>query len=196
MVFVSKRLQFKKIGDYESSLGEGYSEAMTVHQAMSDQAEQSIIQNNLNFSKHMDWKLFEHQANEIVHQKSLEIKAPGWQHVEYTYYLKMPGHDGQIQPGHARETWRGVDGVWVPDAPITKVSMKEKLQSNLKRTLAKPGAGQTAEDQQSQAMAALVRDVGLGGLADSGLESLGSQGFFEGTGLDEEDEQQQTGEKQ
>ena len=96
-VYAGKRLHFKTIGAYEQSLGGGYSDAMQRHQATADLVEAHIIENGCNFKSHMDWKLFENKVNQIMEERKLEIISPGWQHVEYQYYLNMPGHETGLQ---------------------------------------------------------------------------------------------------
>ena len=134
-VYNSKRLKYKNIGDYESRLGESNSEAMTEHAATTEGVESQIIKNDCNFKKSINFTLIAQTVNEIVEQQRLDIEAPGWQHAEFTFYLKTFSPDGvSIAPGHVRETWRGVDGVWMLDDPITKVKMTESMQANLRNT--------------------------------------------------------------
>ena len=139
------RLQFKHISEYEASLGAGGAEAMQKHEALTDGVEKNIIANGSDLKKSVNFSLVSQTATEILQQKRLDIKGLWWQHVEITYYLKMPGHNGEIQPGHVREDWRGLDGVWMPDAPITKVNLTESMQANLRRKLSAPGPGSSHE---------------------------------------------------
>ena len=177
-------MEHKNIGAYEASLGSGESEAMQKHQVTADLVQQSIIENNCNFKSHMDWKLFESECNEVIEQRKLEIIPPGWSHVEYAYYSKMPGHETGVQQGHIRETWRGTDGVWMPDAPITKVQMTESMIANMKKKLSAPTVGQTHAEQNTAAFGAMVKNAGLGGMGTLGPRS--DDGFFVGDGFTNE----------
>ena len=79
---------------------------------------------------HIQWDKAIVYSLRMIRSKRAVKRKPGYQHFELEYYKSIHGnwsHNNKGLPphNHRRHVLEGVDGVLIPDAPITNIEVEE-----------------------------------------------------------------------
>eukprot|EP00959_Pyramimonas_sp_CCMP1952_P197432 4128868-Pyramimonas_sp.AAC.1 len=95
------------------------------HMKCVDGVVQRIIEKGGNSSGHLNFQEITDDAEAFIeHEKSIDIERPGFSYVEKAWYDKQHWGD---KTGHELVEFDGKQQVKIPDAPVTRVKMHEKL---------------------------------------------------------------------
>ena len=141
-----------------------------------------IIQQGGKRGAHLDYNDVEKQSVVLYNRHKLQKKKPGYLHYEKVYYEEQFGGpletNGCLSKGHRVWTLDGVEGVLVPERPVTKVRMIDEIEAGMQQEI-----GSTANGDSADALAGMLQTLGTslwqensGGVAGALDSVLSTQG--------------------
>ena len=188
------------LGEYEAYLG-GENDRVQTHVQCVDSMVESIINNGGNSALKVDWDGVKNNVKlKQVKKRDTVKKKPGYSHVELKYYESQHGSldtNGKRKEGHVEYQLDGIDGILIPDAPITRIEFNEHDSAEVHED--KTGDLPTSKQDllaKQEAMASITFPVGQPALADtvdmlmeSALRTWRKDGSRMGDGEDEDGKQ-------
>ena len=136
------------MADYEASLGLS-ARSLQMHIACIINTIIAIIAKGGKHAGHLDFQEIEAKSVTLYQRQKLQKEKPGYLHYERQYYeAQFNGPletNGCLSKGHRQWVLDGVDGVLVPEAPVTKIKMLEELESCVATEMGSTGNGDTEE---------------------------------------------------
>jgi uncharacterized membrane protein YgcG len=83
-------------------------------------------------SFHVNWDVLSKRALKIVHKKSMVKKKPGYKFMPLAFYITQHGDlhtNGMLSQGHRPWTLDKVQGVIIPDDPVTFIEFTEEISA-------------------------------------------------------------------
>ena len=173
------RARLRTIDKYKLELGSD-KKLLDVHAAKAGVVVSSIIEQGCQRTARLDWNLVNKITVEIVTEQSMEVEHPGWGHHELNYYMRMNNYE--LKEGDTKGVFKGVEGVWVADAPIRKVKFSEKISSRMERQLMGGMDAASAQQVATDGMNSMVSQA-LGVQGRLFAQPAGSD-FFDGSGIE------------
>ncbi|MDA8583003.1 hypothetical protein N9L68_02195 [bacterium] len=169
------------IQDYETMLG-NCPEKLEKHQVMIEVLIVFMIEKGVTDPhehkvrlEECAWESMESRALDVIKLQSIKVQDPGWLHYELNYYISQFGSlEQNAHLGHCALQWEGVDGVVVPEAPVTRITPEQEIKAEIRQRVGDSNSGMTSNDLDVKQQALIANAFGTAG--GSSLDQLLSKG--------------------